>query len=102
MVKLETDTGHNDAVFYFHNMKDCEEFMKVFENHWCNVPWKDPIEKENFDEAEDEEIEAMDESPEKRAEDALHWGFSLVKFLHIDINDSQRVFVNSMIDELAD
>lgn len=85
MVKLETNTEYDDTVFYFHNMKDCKEFMRVFANHWCNVPWKKPVEKDNFYGIDESKINAKDKPPKQRAEDDLSWGFSLARFLKCDL-----------------
>lgn len=95
MIKLETNCANNREVFYFHNMSDCKEFLYVFKDHWCNVPWETPIEIPDDTYITSRERICMDKPPKKRAEDNLSWGFSLVRFLGIELNKNQLSFVSS-------
>lgn len=98
MVKLEAKDTTFGGIFYFHNMKDCREFIYVFEDHWCNVPWETPIEISDDTYISSEERRYMDKSPKKRAEDNLSWGFSLEKRLGIGLSNEQNDFVKSMMN----
>lgn len=101
MVKLEAKDTTFGGIFYFHDMKDCREFMNTFENHWCNIPWKEPIEISDDTYIDSDQRRYMDESPKKRAEDNLLWGFSMEKRLGIGLNNEQNDFVKSMISRLS-
>lgn len=95
LIKLETNCANSREVFYFHNMSDCKDFLYVFKDHWCNVPWKTPIEIPDDTYITSKERVCMDKPPKKRAEDNLSWGFSLVRLLGIELNKNQSTFVSS-------
>lgn len=71
MVKLtSTNKVHNES-FYFKNDEDCDKFVYVFEDHWCNVKWnRETIPDLPFID------QNIHEDPVKRAEDNLKWGFN--------------------------
>ena len=102
MVKLED--AANDmfpGVFYFHTMEDCNKFLYIFRDHWCNVPWKEPIEVPDDYPISARDQEVMDEDPKERAERDLSWGFSLVKRLEIRQTEKQNAFVEEMISRIG-
>lgn len=99
MVKLEAKNTRFGGIFYFHNMKDCNKFLYTFQDHWCNVKWKEPIEAESFDDISECQRKDMDKSPKKRAEDNLSWGFSLCKDNDQGLTDEQKDFINKFIEE---
>lgn len=101
MVKLEAKDTIFVGIFYFHNVKDCREFMDVFKDHWCNVPWKEPIEIPDDTYISSEERRYMDKSPKKRAEDNLSWGFSLERRLGICLTNEQNDFVKSIVNRFS-
>lgn len=96
MVKLETIYS-NESSFFFYTMRDCKAFLHVFRDHWCNVPWKPPVEAQDFPEMPVSARSAMDKDPVKRAEGSLSWGFSLVKHHRIGATEKQNAFINSLI-----
>lgn len=99
MVKLEAVDTRFGGIFYFHNMNDCNKFKHVFKDHWCNVKWKPPVEKDNFPECSSNGRKNMDEDPVKRAEDSLSWGFNLVKDKpEGNLTDHQKSIVESIMN----
>lgn len=96
MVKLETIYAH-EAPFFFRTMRDCRAFMHAFKDHWCNVPWKPPVEAPDFPEMSAPQRTAMDKDPRQRAEDSLSWGFALVRSRRGGDTGAQSAFVNSLI-----
>lgn len=103
MVKLEPKTELNlfASAFYFHTMSDCQAFLHVFKDHWCNVPWKAPVEATDFPEASVYDREVMDKDPRQRADSNLSWGFNLVQSHGIDDTNKQKAFVNVFIGNLT-
>ncbi len=100
MVKLEAKETAFGGIFYFHNMKDCEDFLYVFKDHWCNVPWEEPILIPDDENIGSNNRKYMDIPPKERAEDNLSWGFSLVKRLGIDLTKEQSNFIKSFTDNI--
>ena len=100
MIKLETKRVPFGGAFYFYNMADCEAFMYVFKDHWCNVPWRAPVEVPDWTDITDSQRKAMDKNPKQRAESNLSWGFSLCRALGIDLNDDQKVCLAGLMKEL--
>lgn len=98
MVKLEAKDTTFGGIFYFHNMEDCEEFLYVFKDHWCNVPWKEPILISDNEYVCNDYKRYMDISPKKRAEDSLSWGVSIVNYHRINLNEEQNNFIKSFIE----
>lgn len=98
MIKLEAADTTFGGVFYFHNMKDCEDFMYVFEDHFCNVPWKQPVEMPDTTPIRFEEKKDMNKPPRERAESNLSWGFNLTHRLGIGLTDEQNDFVKSVME----
>ena len=102
MVKLETVRNEERSeIFYFHTMEDCNKFLYTFRDHWCNVPWKEPIEVPDDYPISARDQEVMDEDPKERAERDLSWGFSLVKRLEIRQTEKQNAFVEEMISRIG-
>lgn len=101
MVKLEAKDTTFGGIFYFHNMKDCKDFLYVFEDHFCNVPWKTPIELPDNTYVNSDVRRSMDEPPKKRAEDNLSWGFNLERRLSIGMTNGQNDFVESMMAKFS-
>lgn len=98
MIKLEANNAITGGAFYFYNIDDCRKFMYVFKDHWCNVPWKEPVEISDSTYIDSNARRYMSVPPKKRAEDNLSWGFNLVKRLGINLNNEQNDFVNSMMN----
>ncbi len=84
------------AVFYFKDIEDCNTFMHVFKDHWCNVEWEHPIEAKSFSMSAIQKSK-MRNDPKERAESNLSWGFNLCKQLNKDLTDTQRSFIDNMI-----
>lgn len=101
MVKLEAKDTTFGGIFYFHNMKDCKDFLYVFEDHFCNVPWKAPIELPDNTYVNSNVRRSMDKPPKKRAEDSLSWGFNLVRRLGIGMTNEQNDFIESMVAKFS-
>lgn len=101
MIELKAKDLTFGGTFYFHTMQDCNDFLCVFKNHWCNVPWEKPREVPNDFPIGKSQRKSMDEPPKKRAESNLSWGFSLVKRLNIDLSERQNLFVKDMVDILS-
>lgn len=101
MIELKAKDLTFGGTFYFHTMQDCNDFLYVFKNHWCNVPWEKPREVPNDFPIGKSQRKSMNEPPKKRAESNLSWGFSLVKRLNIDLSESQNLFVKDMVDRLS-
>lgn len=100
MVKLEVNDKINYEVLYFHNMKECNEYLYVFNDHWCNVPWKSPVEIPDDADIPYQDRACMDMPPKKRAEADLSWGFSLVKSLEIELNYEQNKVLTALVNKL--
>lgn len=101
MIELKSKDLTFGGIFYFHTMKDCNDFLYVFSDHWCNVPWESPKEiSDDFPILESQRWR-MDIPPKKRAEDSLSWGFSLVRRLGIDIDENQNSFVKDIVEKLS-
>ena len=66
MIKLETSYNDRD-VFYFRTLDDCNKFLYVFENHWCNVKWKPPVEVSDNIILSRYQRDALDRDPKDRA-----------------------------------
>lgn len=99
MVKLQSGEDSR-VVFYFKNINDCNKFLYVFKDHWCNVRWESPIEKPEFLEMTDRQREELDEDPKERAEDNLMWGFCIEKDRNIRLNSSQLSFIDNFIKQV--
>ena len=82
-------------------MEDCKAFLYVFQNHWCNVHWEKPIEKESFPEMKEKDYESIQKDPKKRAEADLDWGFSLEKYLGRGTTEAQSAFIAAMVERLS-
>ncbi|MCM1295162.1 MAG: hypothetical protein NC311_06445 [Muribaculaceae bacterium] len=103
MVKLEAnDPQYKNAVFYFQTMEECKEFLHAFENHMCNVPWMEPVEATSFPEMTERDRQYMlnGQSPTKKAERNLSWGFCMEKRLGIGLTSKQKGFVSSLMAAL--
>ncbi len=100
MVKLQA-TDDPSAVWYFSKMKDCKKFLEVFENHWCNVRWNNPIEADSFPEMDSDDWRDLYKKPKKRAKDELEWGFSLEKYMGMQRSKEQEDFVRKMVENLT-
>lgn len=101
MIELKAKDFTFGGTFYFHTMQDCNDFLYVFKDHWCNVPWEKPREVSDDFPISRIQRESMDKPPKKRAESSLSWGFSLVKRLNIDLSESQNLFVKNMVNKLS-
>jgi hypothetical protein len=82
-VKEQYRSLSSDA-FYFRNMKDCQIFLGVFKNHWCNVPWDEPVEIPKNTEIDRLDRVLMSMDPAERADSNLSWGFNLAKRCNTD------------------
>ena len=100
MVKLQPKDEPTTA-FYFKTMRDCEAFIYVFKDHWCNVEWNEPIERPDFFEMSKYQRESLDKDPKKRAESNLSWGFNLCRKSNIGLTDSQNAFVSAMVGRMT-
>lgn len=101
MIKLEAQNTTFGGIFYFHTMQDCKDFMYVFKDHWCNVPWNTPVEITSDTYISEDLKREMDKPPKKRAQDNLSWGFNLVERLDIDLTKEQNNFVKSMMTKIS-
>lgn len=94
MVKLSTAVPVYGRIttFYFRTMQDYEDFIYVFKDHWCNVPWSKPVEAVDFPEMTRADRNCMQKytTGKDLAEKNLDWGFSLVKTLNIDLTPEQK------------
>jgi len=93
MIKLTSKNNWNKGVFYFRTMEDCNEFLYVFQDHFCNVPWNTPIEVPNTILLEQQQAIAMSASPKERAEKNLSWGFSIAG---TSLTSTQQAYVNEI------
>lgn len=100
MVKLQTKNEPFTA-FYFKNMQDCESFMYVFKDHWCNIEWDRPIEKPDFSEMSEYQRKSLNKNPKKRAEDNLSWGFNLSRHLNLEFTDEEKSFILTMLNKMV-
>ena len=94
-VQEQYDWQHSK--FYFRTMTECEIFMNVFRNHFCNVPWNTPKIIPDTSELSEYDLKYLNRDPKIRAESNLSWGFSLVKFNNIDLNEQQMNFINDFM-----
>jgi hypothetical protein len=65
-------------------MEECKKFMRVFSNHWCEIPWADPVELPDGMPLSDKHRNHMNLDPIKRAETNLNWGFRFVERHHLE------------------
>lgn len=93
MVKLETDLETRNETMYFKTMEDCKEYLYVFKDHWCNLPFKDPVEIQDSTIIDSKYRNYLDIPPKQRAESDLQWGFNLVNFLGIGVTKEQKEFL---------
>lgn len=107
VIYLESNFN-NDMInigIYFKNMEDCNKYLHVFKDHWCNVPWKKPIEKDVNDLSPFEKSK-MDkfliQDPIKSAEDNLSWGFHNCDYAFIGLADDQKSTVQSLVSKLSE
>lgn len=101
MVELKVKSTTCNTKFYFHTMDDCEKFLYVFNDHWCNVPWERPVTVSDSTELSEYEKSAINENPKLRAERNLSWGWNLARELNTDApNEQQRQFLNNIIEKL--
>lgn len=85
------------ATFYFTSMENCNKFKYVFEDHWCNVPWDDPIELPDYYPLSSYWREHINDDPKKLAEDNLMWGFQNCKFNGYDkLTSEQQLLLDSL------
>jgi len=101
MIELKAKDLTIGGTFYFHTMQDCNDFLYVFKDHWCNVPWEKPREVPNDFPISKNQRKSMDKSPKERAESNLSWGFDHTKWLEIDLNEKQNSFVKSMVEKFS-
>lgn len=101
MIELKAKDLTFGGTFYFHTIQDCNDFLYVFKDHWCNVPWEKPREVPNDFLIGENQRKSMDKPSKERAESNLLWGFSLVKRLNIDLFERQNLFVRGMVDKLS-
>lgn len=100
MVKLQA-TDDPSAVWYFNTMKDCEKFLYVFKDHWCNARWNKPIEADSFPEVDSDDWDDLQKNPKKMAEDNLEWGFFLEKYMGAKRSREQEDFLRKMVENLT-
>ena len=98
MVKLETNFNdyRNESTFYFRTMDQCSKFLNVFKDHWCNIPWKKPVEISDNTRIPDYALSRLDIDPEQIAISNLSWGFGMTKYYNIDLSKDQKAIVKSM------
>ena len=99
MIKLESNFkyGYN-ITRYFKTIEDCNKYLYVFKDHWCNVPWKEPEEIDRFD------IKAatvLVNDPIKIANGDLGWGFNTCDLNNIGETKEQREFVSNIAKEVV-
>lgn len=76
MVKLTAKNDWQKAAFYFHNMQDCRQFIKEFENRGAKINWNNPEESEHFPEFDLYHMQLMNKSISQRVEDNIGWAFN--------------------------
>lgn len=102
MVELKTKRGiiHPVQTFHFRTMDDCKKFMYVFQDHWCNIPWEDPVEIPDYTKINDDRY--IDADPVARAEDNLSWGFSALRFHNMDtLTGEQQSMLSGMVSVMV-
>ena len=100
MIKLETNYQNSDA-FYFRTLDDCNKFLYVFKDHWCNVKWKSPVEVSDNISLSRFQRYALDKDPKDRAQSNLSWGFNLARRHDDDkLNREQQIYLNRLMEEL--
>lgn len=107
MVKLKVKESERlsktmKRVFYFKDMEDCERFLYVFKDHYCNVPWDEPEESDEFSNMDVNDIYDMDEDPVDRADRSLGWGFSLCDSLEIGLTNYQKEEVRMIMNMIEE
>lgn len=102
MIKLESNfkTGRNSE-FYFRSKKECDAFLWVFDDHWCNVPWKKPVEIPDNTPLNEYWKEHINDDPKKLAVEKLNWGFSNCKYNNIGRTASQQSFLDDMVGKFS-
>lgn len=83
-------------------MNDCEKFIYVFKDHWCNIEWENPAKVPDNLKISDYERKALDKDPVERAESNLSYGFNLVRYCGKDkLIKEQSLFIKEIIKELG-
>ena len=104
IVKLEVDLDEDHKhlsyrcfPFYFHNDSDCDDFIHVFKDHFCNIPWKRTQLIFDLGQYAKEKLN-MDKNPKTRAEENLSWMFVLADDIHGRgyLTDEQKSFVKEL------
>lgn len=93
MIELKERYGR--GTFHFHNIEECEAFLYVFRDHWCNVEWRPPAHMQDNSQVED--IEYMNIPPKQRALSNLSWGFNIAKDLTVDQERSVLLMQNDFL-----
>ena len=97
MIELEFKHNYLGQKLYFKNTKDCEEYLYVFKDHMCNVPWEKPVEISDGTSIDYYDELSLKMPPKERALHDLKWGFNIVDTLGIVLTDEQNNFIKSMI-----
>ena len=103
MIKLTSKNKLHNISFYFNNIEDCNKFLYVFKNHWCNVKWEKPEEIPNNTYIKDYHKRYLGR-PEELAENNLKWGFNSFNDDYTTNNDNftqgQLVFSRNMVERI--
>lgn len=101
MVKLRTNFGdyRNESTFYFRNMEQCDQFISVFKDHWCNIPWLKPIDLGDNVIIPNYALRMIDIDPKDRAIANLSWGFNMAKVYNIGLSEEQQKALEEMMEQ---
>lgn len=97
IIKLQSKNKFNRGIFYFYTMEECNNFLYVFKDHFCNVKWEKPIELPEDTIIDTYSKQMMDIPPKKRAENNLSWGFSVAGD---ELTAEQSAYVKELIDRM--
>lgn len=90
------DTSFHNVPFYFDNIDDCNEFLYVFKDHMCNVPWNKPEQVDSKSISSTKIIQ----NPKQSAERNLSWGFNACRFTSISETEEQLNSIRNIIKSI--
>lgn len=98
MVKLESNFKEDkicirNIKMCFESMEDCNKFLYVFRDHWCNVPWTKPVEVDKVPDGY-----SLVKDPIKEAEGNLNWGFRQCERSNIGNTIEQKALTRAIMN----
>ena len=98
LIKLTSSNKLDNVSFYFKTIQECEDFKKVFRDHWTHVKWEKPEEVDEHS-VPSHKKEYINRPPKERAESNLSWGFNstFTNEAQKEITEAEEAFVSAMV-----